>query len=135
MFAAVQRALANGHAICLFPEGISHVSGHLEQLRNGAARMALTSAAAGHPVTIIPVGLNFDRLPMFRSRVVAMFGRPFDGADLVQGFRQDPKDATRSEEHTSELQSQAHHVCRLLLEKKKPQNPLTVLARFAAATG
>src|SRR2546427_9136408 len=27
--------------------------------------------------------------------------------------------ATRSEEHTSELQSQSNHVCRLLLEKKK----------------
>src|SRR5689334_24840853 len=29
--------------------------------------------------------------------------------------------ATRSEEHTSELQSQFHLVCRLLLEKKKKQ--------------
>src|SRR5689334_24661856 len=28
--------------------------------------------------------------------------------------------APRSEEHTSELQSQFHLVCRLLLEKKKP---------------
>src|SRR3989442_7217423 len=28
-------------------------------------------------------------------------------------------DATRSEEHTSELQSRPHLVCRLLLEKKK----------------
>src|SRR5689334_4879161 len=28
--------------------------------------------------------------------------------------------ALRSEEHTSELQSQFHLVCRLLLEKKKP---------------
>src|SRR5690625_5784976 len=28
-------------------------------------------------------------------------------------------DATRSEEHTSELQSRGHLVCRLLLEKKK----------------
>mgnify|MGYP006982494310 CR=1 FL=1 len=28
----------------------------------------------------------------------------------------------RSEEHTSELQSQAYLVCRLLLEKKKKQN-------------
>src|SRR5690625_6483007 len=28
--------------------------------------------------------------------------------------------ATRSEEHTSELQSRGHLVCRLLLEKKKP---------------
>src|SRR2546422_7202307 len=29
--------------------------------------------------------------------------------------------ATRSEEHTSELQSRLHLVCRLLLEKKKKQ--------------
>src|SRR6266481_2143555 len=34
----------------------------------------------------------------------------------------------RSEEHTSELQSQFHLVCRLLLEKKKkPQQSLTAL--------
>src|SRR2546425_5958035 len=31
---------------------------------------------------------------------------------------------TRSEEHTSELQSLAYLVCRLLLEKKKYPNPL-----------
>src|SRR2546422_6349156 len=30
-----------------------------------------------------------------------------------------PLDAERSEEHTSELQSRLHLVCRLLLEKKK----------------
>src|SRR5438309_11732172 len=30
----------------------------------------------------------------------------------------------RSEEHTSELQSQFHLVCRILLEKKKKSNPL-----------
>src|SRR5437870_6650387 len=30
------------------------------------------------------------------------------------------KDTERSEEHTSELQSRGHLVCRLLLEKKKP---------------
>src|SRR2546422_2310147 len=34
-----------------------------------------------------------------------------------------PRDAaTRSEEHTSELQSRLHLVCRLLLEKKKEIN-------------
>src|SRR5436305_9192208 len=31
--------------------------------------------------------------------------------------------AARSEEHTSELQSRPHLVCRLLLEKKKPSHP------------
>src|SRR2546430_16966447 len=30
----------------------------------------------------------------------------------------------RSEEHTSELQSQSNLVCRLLLEKKKPPQPI-----------
>src|SRR5690348_17732879 len=34
--------------------------------------------------------------------------------ELVSAF------TTRSEEHTSELQSPVHLVCRLLLEKKKP---------------
>src|SRR5689334_24687486 len=50
-------------------------------------------------------------------------------ADLDRGG---PRSATasspRSEEHTSELQSQFHLVCRLLLEKKKTtktQNPST----------
>src|SRR5690554_7246526 len=32
------------------------------------------------------------------------------------------QDNNRSEEHTSELQSRPHLVCRLLLEKKKKQN-------------
>src|SRR2546427_2608752 len=37
----------------------------------------------------------------------------------------DPKNAViRSEEHTSELQSQSNLVCRLLLEKKKYDPPL-----------
>ena len=94
-FAAVERALADGDAICLFPEGISHVSGRLEPLRTGAARMALAGAAAGRRVAIVPVGLNFDRLPMFRSRVTAMYGRPFDAGDLADTFREDPLEATR----------------------------------------
>src|SRR2546429_9864589 len=34
------------------------------------------------------------------------------------------RDVDRSEEHTSELQSRLHLVCRLLLEKKKQQQPL-----------
>src|SRR5947208_4896885 len=35
------------------------------------------------------------------------------------GWTTSPGPATRSEEHTSELQSPDHLVCRLLLEKKK----------------
>src|SRR5256886_4648249 len=37
-----------------------------------------------------------------------------------------PRDHPRSEEHTSELQSQSNLVCRLLLEKKKLNSKVTV---------
>src|SRR2546422_1955913 len=36
----------------------------------------------------------------------------------------------RSEEHTSELQSRLHLVCRLLLEKKKKQNRVCALLGY-----
>src|SRR5689334_24318365 len=42
---------------------------------------------------------------------------PRGNGHLVRGRKM--KTAARSEEHTSELQSQFHLVCRLLLEKKK----------------
>src|SRR2546422_3462821 len=40
--------------------------------------------------------------------------------------------AIRSEEHTSELQSRLHLVCRLLLEKKKKKNNKTVFTHNAS---
>src|SRR2546430_4306680 len=55
-------------------------------------------------------------LPPNRLRALlgqlAKVGQPL-GADFDERFR------PRSEEHTSELQSQSNLVCRLLLEKKK----------------
>src|SRR2546430_4662439 len=39
---------------------------------------------------------------------------------------------SRSEEHTSELQSQSNLVCRLLLEKKKPEDCSVALAIVGA---
>src|SRR3989475_12953203 len=47
---------------------------------------------------------------------------------LGKGLRTPPRDAliARSEEHTSELQSQSNLVCRLLLEKKKKKKHKTV---------
>src|SRR2546427_866610 len=44
--------------------------------------------------------------------------RPVSGGDQRPGDPE-PRAGGRSEEHTSELQSQSNLVCRLLLEKKK----------------
>src|SRR3712207_7934962 len=50
--------------------------------------------------------------------------QPVDRA-LVFGIAWHPGDPSRSEEHTSELQSRQYLVCRLLLENKKKNNFFT----------
>src|SRR5205809_5700334 len=46
-----------------------------------------------------------------------------DGKELARSDETiSPSELPRSEEHTSELQSRLHLVCRLLLEKKKKKN-------------
>src|SRR2546422_4138624 len=44
-----------------------------------------------------------------------------------QASNTEPKRKDRSEEHTSELQSRLHLVCRLLLEKKKKKETTSTL--------
>src|SRR2546422_4462042 len=47
------------------------------------------------------------------------------GARAAHGRARVARTSGRSEEHTSELQSRLHLVCRLLLEKKKNKDPNT----------
>src|SRR5690625_1809268 len=50
------------------------------------------------------------------------YGACFQSALGLAGKEMDVDTSGRSEEHTSELQSRGHLVCRLLLEKKKKEN-------------
>src|SRR5437870_11051234 len=61
-----------------------------------------------------------DALDAFRKgRSVAFCGQPVIESLSPPTDRFSQMAALRSEEHTSELQSRGHLVCRLLLEKKK----------------
>src|SRR5256886_2905180 len=60
---------------------------------------------------------DHDPLTHAAGELVRIIPHPFP-ADSDE-FEQFPHASTRSEEHTSELQSQSNLVCRLLLEKKK----------------
>src|SRR5689334_24041698 len=62
-----------------------------------------------------PRSTLFPYTTLFRS---CAGGKIESGKRHLYGARSDDA-ACRSEEHTSELQSQFHLVCRLLLEKKK----------------
>src|SRR5690554_7660723 len=67
-----------------------------------------------------PRSTLFPYTTLFRSHGVHQQGNTIlfnAGVVFVDAFVKE--DDTRSEEHTSELQSRPHLVCRLLLEKKK----------------
>src|SRR2546422_7396078 len=83
-----------------------------------------------------PRSTLFPYTTLFRSRAVAggQVSRCCLSGRLLAGFacRNRPLGAGRSEEHTSELQSRLHLVCRLLLEKKKIRvHTTTILGRAA----
>src|SRR5438309_4294954 len=67
-----------------------------------------------------PRSTLFPYTTLFRSRITARLGKGGAGVTVRDGkVVAVDLDSVRSEEHTSELQSQFHLVCRLLLEKKK----------------
>src|SRR5258708_30114965 len=72
------------------PDELPDVSGSLSRLRSGPSHLQRRQRPAHAPV-LLRNAKRRERLP----------------------------DTSRSEEHTSELQSPDHLVCRLLLEKKK----------------
>src|SRR5437660_6974492 len=65
-----------------------------------------------------PRSTLFPYTTLFRSHLVTWFDSPAVSPDGKRIAVVADGDA-RSEEHTSELQSRGHLVCRLLLEKKK----------------
>src|SRR2546422_7911144 len=69
-----------------------------------------------------PRSTLFPYTTLFRSKEEAMDGVQQNAA-LNQQAGGRPLNHSRSEEHTSELQSRLHLVCRLLLEKKKKTTP------------
>src|SRR2546422_8337774 len=85
-----------------------------------------------------PRSTLFPYTTLFRSRIDHI-GRgetpppmPPHGSRLRRQSRRSTggySDALRSEEHTSELQSRLHLVCRLLLEKKKKKEYSYIIMR------
>src|SRR2546430_7568193 len=67
-----------------------------------------------------------DALPISGSAVIAKRSRKAYAVIERTVYGEILSGLTRSEEHTSELQSQSNLVCRLLLEKKKTAKAITL---------
>ena len=90
------RALAAGDAVGIFPEGRSHDSLTLEQIRSGAARMAVAAVEQGaRELKLVPIGINYQRKQLFRSAIWVRVGRPITVARFVAQHG-DERKATRA---------------------------------------
>src|SRR2546430_5573199 len=84
-----------------------------------------------------PRSTLFPYTTLFRSAFVgdvAAHGAYLHARRLDSFQRDVPAHGFRSEEHTSELQSQSNLVCRLLLEKKKKTPPTSPAPATRAST-
>src|SRR5579884_2653297 len=101
------------------PRAVAAARNTLESLLDGHSPELVCADALAEPPAVRPAELVVANPPWIRF------------ADLPQETKQSPlwrqyglfsldgRAGRRSEEHTSELQSRGHLVCRLLLEKKK----------------
>src|SRR5690625_5943261 len=79
--------------------------------RRSRRDVVIIGASTGGPVALTDVLMSLPR--NFGTPILLVQHMP---ENFTKAFAQ------RSEEHTSELQSRGHLVCRLLLEKKKYKN-------------
>src|SRR2546422_3972499 len=114
------------------------MGGRPEDRCRSEALFLTTKARSSEISTIIPFNVRPERNPkqgpkQMKEREFSGSPRSHRRADYVLNTLElasreaahrirDPGGGQRSEEHTSELQSRLHLVCRLLLEKKKKKN-------------
>src|SRR5690554_7617161 len=96
---------------------------HADVLRAAhLARLGLSDEEAAHYQDDLGRILEMvDQLQALDTEGVAPLAHPLDTTQRLRADEVTESDQ-RSEEHTSELQSRPHLVCRLLLEKKKKDN-------------
>jgi len=107
MIQAFQNLLMSGKSILIFPEGISETKPRLNEIKTGAARIALGTLDAGDQAPLlIPIGLNYTNPHQFRSEVTVNFGAPIDVAKYKEAFAKDERATVQAltDEMTSELE-------------------------------
>jgi len=104
--------LQRGEAVGIFPEGKSHDREGVEQVRTGAARIACQAVKGGAALSIVPLGLNYERKDRFRSAVWVRVGEPIDANAWLRARSEGEKQAMRAltEEIDSRLKQLVAHL-------------------------
>ncbi len=105
-FEAVYRVLESDGAVGIFPEGITYDAPHLQEIKNGAARMALElehrhKGKLG--LKIVPMGLNYAAKERYRSELLVNFGKPIEAASYLADYEEKKRERIR--ELTADIES------------------------------
>src|SRR2546422_446817 len=113
-------------AVFLFAAATDLLDGYFARRRAQVTRLGILLVPIADKLLTSAAFISLVELRLVPAwMVVIIVGREFAVSGLraiasTQGFVLEPSEiGKRSEEHTSELQSRLHLVCRLLLEKKK----------------
>ncbi|HEV8226230.1 MAG TPA: 1-acyl-sn-glycerol-3-phosphate acyltransferase [Methylomirabilota bacterium] len=123
MFGAAHRALAEGEALLIFPEGVSQPEPALMPLRTGAARLVLGSSGGsggrGGHATLLPVGLMFHEPATFRvGSAVVLMGEAVPTEDF---------DALPEEEAVRRLTARLEAALRRLIVEARDRHTLDLV--------
>jgi glycerol-3-phosphate O-acyltransferase / dihydroxyacetone phosphate acyltransferase len=134
-FAACHELLANGGAIAIFPEGVSHERDFVLPLKTGCARIVLEAESRrGFTLgsRIVPVGIAFSNRQLFRSDALVAFGEPIDPSPHFPAYREGREaDAVRA--LTLDLE-QALRGLALHVPREEDEKLLETLRQFFAGT-
>ncbi len=73
-----RRLLADCGALVIFPEGTSSLGPAHLPFKSGAASIAVDALAQGVPLSVVPLGIHYERAWAFRSKVEVVVGEPLD---------------------------------------------------------
>src|SRR2546429_1940013 len=119
MAQAMNEILAERPALAVFPVRVDIVVGDVHQPIFLAAARKMRAGLESCERRVLRAKNDFVDFTLARCEPAARGKRAGDVRGIAGILRSDIEDDDRSEEHTSELQSRLHLVCRLLLEKKK----------------
>jgi len=78
-FSRCYELLAENQTLVIFPEGQSHSKSFVQEIKTGAARMALGAIQInGVAPVVLPVGMTFSRKRGRRTEVLVHYGNPID---------------------------------------------------------
>jgi 1-acyl-sn-glycerol-3-phosphate acyltransferase len=98
-FAGFVEVLRNNHWLSIFPEGSHHLRHTLRPFQKGIARIVFAAQDAQNwekEIPIFPVGLQYESLTTFGSRLLIQYGPPVSSLAFKDAHDRNPKEAERA---------------------------------------